>query len=263
MAHIFGPVHSRRLGYSLGIDLLPFKTCNFDCGYCECGATTRKIGSREAWVPVDEVMHEVAAWMGAHTQEEKQKLSLTFAGAGEPTLHSGFGELARRLKGAYPDTRLTLITNAYLFTDPGVRRDAGIFDLVLPSLDAARQETFERINRPLAGYRVDELIEGLALFRREYTGKIWLEIFIIHGVNDRPDELALLRKAVIRIAPDRVQINSLDRPGTDTDIQRPGAADLQAAAQALAIDGVEIISRGNQAQPQSRHGAQESGGVGE
>jgi wyosine [tRNA(Phe)-imidazoG37] synthetase (radical SAM superfamily) len=246
MAYIFGPVRSRRLGASLGIDLIPYKTCNLDCAYCECGVTTQKTNSRSPWVSIDEALAEITAWMDAN-RSEYPSLTLTFAGGGEPTLHSEFGQLARRLKELYPDVSLTLITNGLLFSDPEVRRDAAVFDLVMPSLDAATQSTFEKINRPPAGHTIEGLIEGLAAFRREYTGTIWLEIFIIPGINDLPEELALLRKAALRIAPDRVQLNSLDRAGADPSVRRATPESLLAIAQALAMSNVEIISRASSA----------------
>jgi len=245
MAYIFGPVRSRRLGLSLGIDLLPYKTCNLDCGYCECGATTHKTSSRRAWTPIDAVIADIVAWMDAQHPEAAhgETLTCTLAGAGEPTLHSEFGLLGRRLKELYPRVRLALITNGLLFTDAEVRRDAGVFDMVLPSLDAASQEMFEKINKPEAGYAVENIIAGLAAFRREYAGIFWLEIFIVPGANDRESELALLREAALRIQPDRVQINSLDRAGVDTTIRQASAADLERVKRILALDNAEIVSR--------------------
>jgi len=242
VAHIFGPVRSRRLGASLGIDLLPYKTCNLDCTYCECGLTTQKTNSRLPWVSIDEVLAEIVSWMNTN-RSGYPELTLTFAGGGEPTLHSEFGRLARLLKELYPEIPLTLITNGILFSDPEVRRDAAVFDLVMPSLDAATQKSFERINQPPPGLTVEKLIEGLAAFRQEYAGTIWLEIFIIPGINDRAEELALLREAIIRIAPDRAQLNSLDRAGADPSVARATAEDLQVAASALALNNVEIVSR--------------------
>jgi wyosine [tRNA(Phe)-imidazoG37] synthetase (radical SAM superfamily) len=244
MAYIFGPVRSRRLGLSLGIDLLPYKTCNLDCGYCECGATTNKTSSRRAWTPTDAVVDDVVAWMEARPEAARgETLTCTLAGAGEPTLHSEFGLLGRRLKELYPAVRLALITNGLLFTDAEVRRDARVFDMVLPSLDAASQEMFEKINKPEAGYAIENIIAGLAAFRREYAGIFWLEIFIVPGLNDREQELALLREAVLRIQPDRVQINSLDRAGADKTISRASAADLERVRRILALDTAEIVSR--------------------
>ncbi|MDR2734651.1 MAG: radical SAM protein [Spirochaetota bacterium] len=244
MAYIFGPVRSRRLGLSLGIDLLPYKTCNLDCGYCECGATTHKTSSRKIWTPTETIIAEVVSWMNAHPEALRgQTLTCTLAGAGEPTLHSEFGLLGYRLKELYPAIRLALITNGLLFTDAPVRRDACIFDLVLPSLDAATQETFEKINKPEEGYAIEDIIAGLAAFRQEYTGTLWLEIFIVPGVNDQERELALLREAVLRIMPDRVQLNSLDRSGADSTIPRASVNDLERVRQILALDNTEIISR--------------------
>lgn len=239
MPYLFGPVQSRRLGRSLGIDCIPYKTCNLDCPYCECGATTRQVAEREDWFPYETILAELCEWLSSHPPPDW----ITFAGSGEPLLYLGIGELARQLK-ALTDTRLALITNGLLFQDPAVRAEALQFDLVLPSLDAARDETFRIVNRPLPGVGIAEVIEGLVHFRQIFSRSIWLEIFIIPGVNDKEAELAALREAIRRIAPDRIQLNSLDRPGRDPALAKASPEQLEAVRRALDLPAIEIVSRG-------------------
>ncbi len=209
--HLFGPVMSRRLGISLGVDLVPYKYCPLNCVYCEVQRTTHLVAKRENFFSVDEILCELDGFL-----DDKPHLDyITFSGAGEPTLNLDLGQIVKHIKGNYPDYKLALLTNGILFEDPGVRKEVRLCDIVLPSLDAASQMAFEKINRPQAGLNVDSMIAGLELFRREYQGKIWLEVFLIAGINDSETELAALAKAINFIKPDLVQLNSLDRPGTE------------------------------------------------
>ncbi|ABN57073.1 MULTISPECIES: radical SAM protein [Methanoculleus] len=209
--YLFGPVPSRRLGISLGIDLVPHKTCTFDCVYCECGRTTDLTCERREYVPTDRVIAELDDFLAKAPELDY----VTFAGSGEPTLHSGIGEIISFIKDRYPRYRVAVLTNSALFTDPDVRAALMPADLVVPSLDAVSEEVFSKINRPCRGITAEQVLEGLLDFAREYTGEVWLEIFIVPGVNDTEKELRLLKDAVIAIEPDRVQVNTLDRPGTE------------------------------------------------
>ena len=159
---------------------------------------------------------------------------VTFAGSGEPTLHSGIGEIISFIKDRYPCYRVAVLTNSALFTDPGVRAALMRADLVVPSLDAVSEEVFVKINRPSPGITAGQVLEGLLDFAREYTGEVWLEIFIVPGVNDTDKELRLLKDAVTAINPDRVQVNTLDRPGAE-DWVRPAAPE---AIERIAADMV-------------------------
>jgi wyosine [tRNA(Phe)-imidazoG37] synthetase (radical SAM superfamily) len=209
--HLFGPVMSRRLGVSLGIDLVPYKYCPLNCVYCEVQRTTHLVTEREEFFPVDEILGELDSFLSTKPQLDY----ITFSGAGEPTLNSSLGHIVRHIKTNYPTYKLALLTNGILFTDKMVRSEALPCDVVLPSLDAATQEVFAKINRPKAGLQVGDMIAGLAEFRKEFSGKIWLEIFLIPGINDTEAELTAMRDSVLRINPDLVQLNSLDRPGTE------------------------------------------------
>ena len=207
--HLFGPVPSRRLGMSLGVDLVPHKVCSLNCIYCECGATTRLTTARDEYVPLKEVLAELGHFFGHHPDPDY----ITFSGAGEPTLNSRFGEVLSFIKREKPGIRTAVLTNGTLFSDRDVRRELLQADVVLPSLDAATGAAFRKINRPPKHLTVDTYIAGLVEFRKEYRGEIWLEVFILPGYNDDKENLAALREAILNVKPDRVQLNTLDRPG--------------------------------------------------
>jgi wyosine [tRNA(Phe)-imidazoG37] synthetase (radical SAM superfamily) len=166
---------------------------------------------REEFFVTEEIIGELDSFLLGKPQLDY----ITFSGAGEPTLNSGLGQIVAYIKTRYPAYKLALLTNGVLFTDPKVRKEASGCDIVLPSLDAASQAVFEKINRPHSSLNLNDIIEGLIKFRQEYKGKIWLEVFLIPGINDSEAELGALRDAISRIKPDLVQLNSLDRPGTE------------------------------------------------
>lgn len=211
MKYVFGPVNSRRLGVSLGVDIIPFKLCSFNCVYCECGATTHLTNEVKEYVPVEDVITEIDTALSASPVLDV----ITFSGSGEPTLNSGIGKIISHIKGCYPQYRVVVLTNSTTIFRPDVRRSLLQADMIFPSLDAASAEVFERIMRPAPGVKVEDIIEGLVSLRSEYRGRICLEIFIIEGINDSADELSLLKSAAERISPDEIHLNSLDRPGTE------------------------------------------------
>lgn len=213
--HLFGPVNSRRLGLSLGVDLVPYKYCPLNCVYCEVQNTTHLVTDRAEYIPVDEILGELDLFL-AHNPKLDY---ITFSGAGEPTLNCGIGRIVAHIKSRYPHYKLALLTNGVLLREAAVRAEVLACDLVLPSMDSATQPGYERINRPQPGLRVEDLIDGIAVFRDEYQGRIWLEVFIIAGINDSPTELEALEKAIRRIRPDKVQLNALDRPGAEEWVQ--------------------------------------------
>lgn len=209
--YLFGPVLSRRLGVSLGIDLVPHKTCAFDCVYCECGHTTDLTCERREYVPTNRVVAELDDYLARAPDLDY----ITFAGSGEPTLHTGIGEVISFIKDRYPNYRVAVLTGSALLADPDVRTALMRADLVVPSLDAVSEEVFRTINRPCPGLTAEQVLAGLASFARGFAGEIWLEVFIVPGQNDTEDEIRLLLQAVAAISPDRVQVNTLDRPGTE------------------------------------------------
>jgi len=240
--HLFGPVNSRRLGMSLGVDVVPYKYCPLNCVYCEVQRTTHLVAERSMFFPVQSILNELDRFL----RDAPALDYITFSGAGEPTLYAGIGEIVAYVTERYPGYKLALLTNGMLLHDPVVRSEVLPCHLVLPSLDAASQQAFEALNRPFAGARVQRLIDGLVSFRDEYSGQMWLEVFIIEGINDNAAELELLANAIARVRPDRVQINSLDRPGAE-DWVRPASKDTLEMAQnfmrqRLAMP-VEIIAK--------------------
>ncbi len=236
--HLFGPVPSRRLGASLGVDLVPHKVCSMDCVYCECGATTQLTLERAEYVPTAEVLAEIDDCLAAIPRPDY----VTFSGSGEPTLHSGIGTVVRHLKDRW-NVPVALLTNASTLSRPDVREEIRPVDLVVPSLDAARSDAFQRINRPHPDLRCEDIVAALEIFRSEYNGKIWLEIFVVEGVNTEAAEVEALRLAVARIRPDKVQLNALDRPGTEAWVGKPATAVLESLAAALGHPDVELVTR--------------------
>jgi wyosine [tRNA(Phe)-imidazoG37] synthetase (radical SAM superfamily) len=207
MKYIFGPVPSRRLGLSLGIDIIPFKTCTLSCIYCQIGNTVQTTLERKEYTPVEDILKEIRDYLNSHPKPDW----ITFSGSGEPTLHSGLGRLIRGVK-AFSDIPVCVITNGTLLSKPEVRPDLLEADAVMPSLDAASETTFDAICRNHPDIHVSEIIAGLADFRKEYRGKIWLEIMLVEGMNDTPEELSALKEAVNLINPDSVQLNTVVRP---------------------------------------------------
>lgn len=246
MKYIFGPVNSRRLGKSQGIDLLPFKTCSLDCIYCECGWTTHKTLERREWVDTDVVLAELDEVLGASPDLDY----VTFSGSGEPTLHSGIGRVIAHLKSRYPQYRVAVLTNGTLLGDAGVQTDLHAADLVVPSLDAATRKAFARVCRPVRGVHVESIIEGIAAFRQSYSGLLLLEMFIAPGINDGEAELAAFKAAALRIAPDAIQLNFLDRPAPEPGlVETPTAGGVEAIRQFLQPLQVQIVRRRGEAEP--------------
>lgn len=246
MKYLFGPVNSRRLGISLGVDLVPYKTCSLNCVYCECGETTTATAARAEYVPTGDVIDELDRYLAAAPGIDV----VTFSGSGEPTLHSGIGRIIGHLKERHPRYKIAVLTNGTLLSDPVVRRDIAGADIVIPSLDAASPGVFERVCRPAGGITPEKVIEGLIAFRREFGGKIYLEIFIVPGVNDGKDELSKLRDACMKIRPDGVQINSLDRPAAVDWVEPAGEELLRSIKEFFRPLEAEIIGR-----PATRTGA--------
>ena len=237
--HLFGPVLSRRLGISLGVDLVTHKICSLNCVYCECQNTTLLTKERKEYVSCDTVCRELDHYW-THNEDPDY---ITFSGSGEPTLNLALGQVIAHIKKNKPKMKVAVLTNATLMSDPGVQDDLALADIVVPSLDAVSCNVFHRINRPCAGIQPAEMVNGIAGFARDFSGEIWLEIFILPGVNDTREELQKLRAAIRKIQPQRVQLNTLDRPGT-VDTLTPASPDaLDRVIQILDEKNVEIIAR--------------------
>ena len=208
---IFGPVPSRRLGRSLGVDLVPFKTCSFDCVYCQLGKTTQKTIERREWVPIEAVVEQLEKRLSSKPDY------ITLGGSGEPTLHSRIGELIAHIK-ALTTTPIAVLTNGSLLWQKELRAQIMDADLIMPSLDAGDNNTFLSVNRPHAALKYDAIIQGLIDMRREFSKIYWLEILLVEGINSQLSTLDSLAALVKHIKPDRVQLNTAVRPPAEPNI---------------------------------------------
>ncbi len=232
--YIFGPVPSRRLGRSMGVDLVPFKTCTYDCIYCQLGRTTNKTVERKEWVPIDEVLRQL-----------KEKLYLkpdyiTLSGSGEPTLFSKCSELISKIK-EITNTPVAVLTNGSLLWLPEVRSSLKEADLVIPSLDAGNALLFQYVNRPHPDISFDIMIEGLVRFRDEYRGKYWLEVFLLAGVTTPEMQIKRLRTCIASIQPDKVQVNTVTRPPAENFAESVPKKQLETLANQL-FERSEVIA---------------------
>ncbi len=236
--YLFGPVPSRRLGMSLGVDLIPHKVCTLNCSYCECGRTTLLTLERKEYIPYDEVTAEIDDYLKNNPKPD----FITFSGSGEPTLNSRIGDVLNFIKSKTDEIPVAVLTNGTLLGDKQVRKELMNADVVLPSLDAAEDYAFRKINRPHRKLNIDEYIQGIVDFRKEFKGKLWLEVLILPGVNDNQSNLDALKRAFLLINPDEVQLNTLDRPGTSKNIRAATRAELQHIADYWELPYVKIIS---------------------
>ncbi len=236
--YLFGPVPSRRLGMSLGIDLVPHKVCTLDCVYCECGATTKLTIDRKEYILFDKVREEVEHYFDNNPDPDY----ITFSGSGEPTLNSRIGDMISLLKNIRPAIPIAILTNGTLLSSKQLRKELLKADVVLPSFDAALESSFQKLNRPHTSLTVDTYIQGLGDFKKEFKGEVWLEIFILPGYNDSEEDLQLLKDAIIKINPDKVQLNTLDRPGAVQGIQPATHADLARINANWDLENIEIIA---------------------
>jgi wyosine [tRNA(Phe)-imidazoG37] synthetase (radical SAM superfamily) len=234
--YLYGPVPSRRLGRSLGVDIVPFKLCSLDCVYCQLGKTTEKTLHRGDFIPVEAVLAELKEKLAAGLEAD----FITIGGSGEPTLHSRLGAL---IDGIKKITRfpVAILTNGTMLYKPDVRADCAKADVVLPSLDAGDEQTYQRINRPHSGLSIEKLISGLCAFREESPGQIWLEVFLIEGFNTDNEQIAKIKEAIDRIRPDKVQLNTAVRPTAEPGIKALDAEKLQTIAEQLG-ENCEVIA---------------------
>jgi len=203
--HIFGPVPSRRLGRSLGVDLVPFKTCTYDCIYCQLGRTINKTIQRKEWVPIDNVINQLKGKLKSKPDY------ITLSGSGEPTLFLRLEELIARIK-SITDIPVAVLTNGSLLWLPEVRKALKSADMVVPSLDAGSSQIFQYVNRPHSDITFSKMLDGLVKFRDEYNGKYWLEVFLLAGVTTPEIEINRLKTCISSINPDKVQVNTVTRP---------------------------------------------------
>lgn len=223
--HLFGPVLSRRLGLSLGVELVRGKTCSFDCVFCQIGRTPNPSLIRERFVPESEVLAEFSAWLAAGGRADH----VTLAGSGEPTLHAGFGDVldGLRARSAIPTV---LMSNGSLFFLPEVREAAERASIVKVSLSGWDEESWRRINRPHPSLRFDRVLDGLRDFSSHYRGTLWVEVFLVRGINDRPDQVARIAALVNGLNPARVHLNTVVRPPAEPESLAVPEAELRELA---------------------------------
>ncbi len=223
--YLYGPVPSRRLGRSLGVDIVPAKVCTLDCVYCQIGRTAEKTIERKNYTDIEAVLAELKERLAGGLKAD----FITISGSGEPTLHSRLGELIDGIK-KITNIPVAVITNGTLLYRPDVRADCAKADVVLPSLDAGDQRAFQRINRPHTDISIEKLISGLCAFRNEYAGQIWLEVFFVEGLNTDSEQIAKIKSAIGRICPDKVQLNTAVRPTAEPNIKSVNAEKLKSIA---------------------------------
>ena len=216
MNFLFGPVNSRRLGRSLGIDLFREKICNLNCVYCEVGPTTVPVNRRGRYSPTREILAEITEFCA-----DPHRLAavdvLTVTAKGEPTLHLDLGVILRHIK-SLTDKPVAVLTNGTTLADDEVREALQLADIVVPSLDAVRAESFSRVDRPARGLTVEAIINGLRDFSRAYRGRLWLEILLVRDINDADADIDALLPVLTTLRLDRIQLNTVVRPPAD-----PGA----------------------------------------
>ena len=240
MKYIFGPVASRRLGRSLGIDLVPYKTCSFDCLYCELGTTTTRTLERKEYIPAREILDELKQYLKDPTHHPDY---ITLGGSGEPTLHSKINEIILEIK-KLTTIPVAVLTNGSVLYLNEVNQALLPADLILPSLDTALPSTFKYLNRPHPDLELEKIIQGLIDFRKVFKGKILLEILFCLGVNDSQEEIKRLQEAIAKINPDKIQVNTLDRPPA-IDIVLPLNQEQMTSIKQIFGDKAEIISGAN------------------
>ena len=226
--YLYGPVPSRRLRRSYGIDIVPFKVCTLDCVYCQLGKTIDKTTERKEYAPIDSVLTELKSALSENVEVD----FITIAGSGEPTLHTHLGRL---IDGIKKITNITtaILTNGTLFYRSDVRADCIKADVVMPSLDAGDNQTFKKINRPHSDISIENLIFGLSKLRDEFSGLIWLEVFLIDTINTGTEQITKIKEAIELIRPDKIHLNTAVRPTAEPDIRRLDARQLQEIAKYL------------------------------
>ena len=209
MPYVFGPVPSRRLGISLGVDLTPSKTCTYDCLYCQVGKTTCVKADPGPLVPIRDVIHELDQKLRHLTPDV-----ITISGSGEPTLHSDIDQLITYVRKT-GNHQIAVITNGSLFWRDEVRKRVLEAHRIMPTLSTAFEETFRTIHRPHSSITLAMVIQGLKELRKEYEGELFLEIMLLKGINDGEKEINALKKVLEEISPDRIELNTVARPPSD------------------------------------------------
>ena len=233
--YTFGPVPSRRLGLSLGVDVIPNKLCSLDCVYCEVGVTDKRGLARKEYLPANEILAEVKEVLAEYPELDH----ITISGSGEPTLNSKIGDIIRGIK-QMTTVPVAVLTNGTLLNNPEVRRDLMDADIVSPSLDAVSADVFEKVDRPNPKLRIDTIIDGIKAFRQEYKGRMWIEILFVKGMNDHDEEVFKMKTVIDEIQPEKIHLNTVIRPPAYAIAQPVGEERLKEIQKILG-DRSEII----------------------
>lgn len=242
--YLFGPVPSRRLGRSLGVDLTPFKTCTMNCRFCQLGDSACALSERAEYVPTADVLAELVRW----NEQDGAADHITLAGSGEPTLHTGFGDVLRWIKDR-TNIPSVLLSNGSLFHFPEVRAGAALADKVKVTLSAWDEASFRHIHRPAPGVTFEQLIEGERAFRSAFSGELSVEVFIVAGMNSAPDDVRKIAALVETINPDRIDLNTAVRPPADSGVQAVSAEQLAELALVLGPKAEVVATFKKQAEP--------------
>lgn len=237
MTYVFGPVPSRRLGQSLGIDTIPLKTCNWNCVYCQLGRSKPLTNERKDYVPLAEIISQAKRAISIHGPNEIDWI--TFVGSGEPTLHAGIGWLIKEVK-KLTDIPVAVITNGSLLFLQSVRKALSLADAVLPSLDAGTPELYKKINRPHPDIPFERFLDGLIAFRNEFNGQLWLEIMLVKGLNDTEIALKDIAAAIKKVRPDKIHIGKPTRPPAEFWV-KPSSEEGIMRATSILGDAAEVI----------------------
>jgi len=232
MEYVFGPVPSRRLGQSLGIDPVPLKTCNWNCVYCQLGRSTPLITKRAEYVPVQDVMEQLKKALQMQKPDEIDWI--TFVGSGETTLHAGIGDMIRKVK-TLTDIPVAVITNGSLLYLSEVRDELLPADAVLPSIDAGSAGLYRKINRPHPHLEYETFINGLVDFRQQYHGKLWIEVMLVKGLNDSIQALQELNEKLLQVKPDEIHLLLPTRPPAETWVEPAEDAGIYLAQLILGV----------------------------
>lgn len=234
--YIFGPVPSRRFGRSLGVDVVPFKTCSFDCIFCQLGRTSNKTLVRREYVPIKNVIRELELWLAEGSEADY----ITLSGSGEPTLNSKFGAV---IDYVHKETNIpvVLLTNGTMFGFKDVRSAASRADIVKVSLSVWSEDSLRHINRPAVNLSFDKIIKGLVSFRNEFCGQLWLEVFLVKGVNTSSADISKIVSVTKLLRAERVQLNTAVRPPAENDVKPLSAAAMERLA-VLFHPEAEVIS---------------------
>ncbi len=238
MRYVFGPVPSRRLGQSLGIDPVPLKTCNWNCVYCQLGRSRPLTNKRALFVPPGDILKEVRQALDEHASGKIDWV--TFIGSGETCLHSQLGWMIRQVK-QMTELPVAVITNGSLLYLPEIRTELSAADAVLPSLDAGNIKLYRRINRPHPEISFKRLVDGLVAFRNEYQGQLWVEVMLVRGLNDSEEALREIASILERVQPDQVHLLLPTRPPAETWVE-PADAEGLMRAQAILGQSAQVVA---------------------